>query len=225
VPRDATETRARLVREAERLFARRGLYQVTVREITAAAGQRNVSALNYHFGSREGVLDAILVRHGDPTDAARGRLLDAVGRQASSRDLMAALVVPYAAHLRTTEGRDYLRIVAQMSARFNTWRMPNPGTGPYLREIFDILESRPTALSPELRRERVVEVIMLMTVSVAERARAVESGRPLELDEPTFEVNLTDVLVGVLEAPLRGPLRALAEAAIEPPIEASVIAS
>jgi hypothetical protein len=65
----------------------------------------------------------------------------------------------------------------------------------------------------------------LMTVSVAERARAVESGRPLELDEPTFEVNLTDVLVGVLEAPLRGPLRALAEAAIEPPIEASVIAS
>ena len=54
MPRDATATNERLLREAERLFARRGLYQVTVREITEAAGQRNVSALNYHFGSREG---------------------------------------------------------------------------------------------------------------------------------------------------------------------------
>jgi AcrR family transcriptional regulator len=207
VPRDATETRARLLRSAERLFARHGVYQVTVREITAAAGQRNVSALNYHFGSREGMLDAILTRYGDPTDVARGQWLEAMGREAPSRDLMAALVVPYAAHLRNPEGRDYLRIVAQMSAGFNTWREPNPGTGPYLREIFDILEARSTALSVELRRERVVEVIMLMTIAMAERARAVESGRSLELDEPTFEANLTDVLVGVLEAPLRGPLR------------------
>ncbi len=61
MPRDSTATKERLLREAERLFARRGLYQVTVREITEAAEQRNVSALSYHFGSREGLLDAILV--------------------------------------------------------------------------------------------------------------------------------------------------------------------
>ena len=34
MPRDSTATKERLLREAERLFARRGLYQVTVREIT-----------------------------------------------------------------------------------------------------------------------------------------------------------------------------------------------
>ena len=79
MPRDATETKARLAREAERLFATRGVYQVTVREIVNAAGQRNVSALTYHFGSREGLLEAILIQHGDPTDVARGEHLAASG--------------------------------------------------------------------------------------------------------------------------------------------------
>jgi AcrR family transcriptional regulator len=201
VPRDGTATRALLVREAERLFARRGLYQVTVREIVEAAGQRNVSALSYHFGSREGVIEAILIRHGDPTDIARGELLEKVGRDASTRDLVATLVIPYAAHLDRPEGRDYLRIVAQMTPRFATWRDSAAGTGPRLIEILDILEQRPQHLSAALRRERVVELIMLMTVALAERARTIESGRALELDNPTFEANLTDVLVGILEAP------------------------
>jgi AcrR family transcriptional regulator len=207
VPRDSTATKERLLREAERLFARRGLYQVQVREIVEAAGQRNVSALNYHFGSREGLLDAILDRHGEPTDLARGEVLARVGRDAPSRDLVDALVVPYAAHLSEPDGRDYLRIVAQLSARFSTWREPAPGTGPFLREILGILEQRPPEVAPAVRRERVVELIMLMTVAMAERARAIESPRRTpELDEPTFVENLTDVLVGVLEAPVRGAI-------------------
>jgi hypothetical protein len=47
-------------------------------------------------------------------------------------------------------------------------------------------------------------MIMLMTVAMAERARVIESHtREPELDESTFVENLTDVLVGVLEAPVR----------------------
>lgn len=206
MPRDATATREALLRQAERLFARRGLYQVQVREIVEAAGQRNVSALNYHFGSREGVLDAILSRHGDPTDLARGEVLAAVGRDACSRDLVAALVVPYTAHLETPEGRDYLRIVAQLSATFSSWRTLGSGTGPWLIEILSILEDRPDDLPVEVRRERVIELIMLMTVAASERARMLEKAAEQPLDAQTFAANLTDVLVGVLEAPLRGPL-------------------
>lgn len=209
MPRDATETRALLLREAERLFARRGLYQVTVREIVEAAGQRNVSAVNYHFGSREGILDAILTLHGDVTDLARGELLDVVGEGASTRDLVAALVVPYAAHLATAQGRDYLRIVAQLSPRFAAWREANPGTGPHLRAILALLEQRAGDVAAPVRRERVVEMIMLMTMAMAERARLAEKEPAPELDDDTFTANLTDVLVGVLEAPLHGPLPSL----------------
>jgi AcrR family transcriptional regulator len=202
VPRDSTETKERLLREASRLFARRGVWQVTVREITQAAGQRNVSALNYHFGSREGVLDAILTRHGDPTDEARGEHLAAVGTNAPTDDLVRALVVPYAANLATPEGREYLRIVSQLIQQFATWRAGAPGTGPYLIQILEILESRPPELPAAVRRERVVEMIMLMTAAMAERARVIQSDRSPELDEPTFVANLTAVLVGVLQAPM-----------------------
>ena len=61
MPRDSTETRARLLEESERRFAEQGVWQAGIGEIVAAAGQRNASALTYHFGSREGVLDLSLI--------------------------------------------------------------------------------------------------------------------------------------------------------------------
>ena len=218
MPRDATATKARLAREAERLFATRGVYQVTVREIVNAAGQRNVSALTYHFGSREGLLEAILIQHGDPTDVARGEHLARIGPDAPTRELVDALVVPYAAHLATPDGRDYLRIVAQLAPLFSAWREANPGTGPYLLEILGILEQRPEPIPFAVRRERVVEMIMLMTIALAERARLIESGESLELDERTFAANLTDVLVGVLDAPTRATVEIRTKSA--PPVRA-----
>lgn len=53
------ETRARLLAEAERLFADRGFKGVTVREICRAAGA-NVAAINYHFGDKEGLYREVL---------------------------------------------------------------------------------------------------------------------------------------------------------------------
>jgi AcrR family transcriptional regulator len=206
VPRDSTATKERLRREAERLFARRGLYRVTLREITDAAEQRNVSAVSYHFGSREGLLAAILARHGDPTDAARGELRARLADPAPTRDLVASLVVPYTANLATPDGRDYVRIVAQLAEGFLDWRRPAAGTGPHLRAILGELEERGPALPAEVRRERVIELIMLMTSATAQRARLVESRRPVELADDGFVTNLADVLVGVLEAPALGPL-------------------
>ena len=50
---------------------------------------------------------------------------------------------------------------------------------------------------------------MLMTMAMAERARLAEKEPAPDLDDDTFTANLTDVLVGVLEAPLRGPLPSL----------------
>jgi TetR/AcrR family transcriptional regulator, regulator of cefoperazone and chloramphenicol sensitivity len=205
LPRDSTATKARLLREAERLFARRGLYQVTLREITTAAGQRNVSALNYHFGSREGVLGAILDRHGVPIDAERGELLARLGDDPATRDLVLALVIPYARPLRTPEGRDYLRIVAQLAERFSRWRTDE---SPNLLQILGLLEERPATVPPALRRERLVGAILLMTSAMAERARLAEGRRDTDLDEPVFLANLADMIVGILEAPVGAPVHA-----------------
>jgi AcrR family transcriptional regulator len=53
------ETRERLLRAAERLFAERGFKDVTVREICGAA-DANVAAVNYHFGDKLGLYRSVL---------------------------------------------------------------------------------------------------------------------------------------------------------------------
>jgi AcrR family transcriptional regulator len=68
------ETRERLLKAAERLFAERGYRDVTVRELCAAA-KANVAAVNYHFGDKVGlyreVLHAAIDAIRDSTEAAR----------------------------------------------------------------------------------------------------------------------------------------------------------
>jgi AcrR family transcriptional regulator len=200
VPRDATQTRARLLREAERQFARHGVYQATLRDITEAAGQRNVSALNYHFGSRDGIVVEILRRHGDPLDVARGELLDEPIDAMPTAALVRALLVPLSGELRRADGRDYLRIVAQLTSRFPAWRMDDPLTPSNLQRILDVLESRANSPDSAVRRDRVVNVIMLMMAAMAERARLIDRRRSPELDDAAFVDNLTDMIVGALEA-------------------------
>ena len=209
MPRDATATRAQLLREAERLFARRGLWQVTVREITEAAGQRNVSALHYHFGSRAGICQAILDVHGAPIDAERGEHLAALGPSPTSRELIVALLVPYSAALDTPPGRDYLRIVAQLTHRFASWETDVEGA-PNLVRILRLLRDAQSHLPPAVRASRTVAAIQLLTIAFAERARALESGAPVELDDELFLTDLADVLVGAIEAPVGEPVRRVA---------------
>ena len=57
-----------------------------------------------------------------------------------------ALVVPYAAHLSTPHGRDYLRIVAQLAPTFGAWREPGPGTGANLIATVDEVKAAAQAV-------------------------------------------------------------------------------
>uniref|UniRef100_UPI0010418D0F TetR/AcrR family transcriptional regulator n=1 Tax=Actinomadura fibrosa TaxID=111802 RepID=UPI0010418D0F len=57
------DTRERLLDAAERLYAERGIDGVSLREIVQAAGARNATAVQYHFGDRGGVIRAIFARH------------------------------------------------------------------------------------------------------------------------------------------------------------------
>lgn len=80
-------TRERIKRAARRLFALNGVDAVAVRDIISAAGQKNVSALNYYFGSKEGLLERLI---GDALAIAHARwdngldALEATGGPAAS---------------------------------------------------------------------------------------------------------------------------------------------
>ena len=204
MPRDASDTRIRLMAAAEQLFARRGVHQATTREILATAGQRNVSALTYHFGSREQLLWAILDRHNGSLEAGRTARLVAPLERMPTRDLVAALVVPYAGCLAAAGGRDYLRIVAQLTDLFPMWRTP-PVNAPVLNGALETLEARAGGTAA-VQRQRVVAMMMLMTTACADRARAVDDGEDVEVDGADFAAGLVDMLVALLEAPVGAPL-------------------
>lgn len=67
-------TKEALVTTAERLFALHGIDGVSLRQIAAAAGIGNNSAVRYHFGSKDGLMKAILL-HRLPSLIQRRKLL------------------------------------------------------------------------------------------------------------------------------------------------------
>jgi AcrR family transcriptional regulator len=198
MPRDGTATRERLIEEAERLFAERGIDRATTQDITRAARQRNASALTYHFGSREELLGQILLRHGEPMDLERGTLVGALVEEHDTRSLVLALLIPYAAALESASGRRYLRIVAQLTESFPVWDRGGRLNPPHLREILGELEAR-CAAPRAVARERVVAVIILMTATTAARARLIDQAGPLALDHEAFLANLADMITAMIE--------------------------
>jgi AcrR family transcriptional regulator len=70
-------TRERILDAAERLFAERGFYGVSVRDITGAASV-DVALASYHFGNKQGVLEAVFMRRAEDLNAERIARLDAV---------------------------------------------------------------------------------------------------------------------------------------------------
>jgi AcrR family transcriptional regulator len=196
-----------LVAEARRLFAAEGVHRVKVADIVSAAGQRNPSALTYHFGSRGGVLREILDRHNEPIDLERGRYLERLGPDPSTRELVATLLRPYSTQLQTLEGRQYLRIVAQIGGEvagsdFDVGAV----AGINLQRVFRVLLQRPAGLAPELRRDRLLGAVILMTGSMAERARHIDAGESVSPGAEDYLTNLADMLVALLDAPHGDPL-------------------
>lgn len=114
------DARLALILAAETLFASEGIDGPSLREINRAAGQRNTSALQYHFGARETLLRAVLERHGHRITACRDALLiEAAADDDGSVDrLVAALVLPLVAQLDDPDGGpEYLQIAGEMFAR------------------------------------------------------------------------------------------------------------
>ena len=90
------ETPRRLLDVAEELFAKHGVDQTSLREVTSRAGT-NLAAVHYHFGSKEGLLRAIVQRGGSPLQEDRMQRLAALRSQPrapSPRDLLRAFIEP-----------------------------------------------------------------------------------------------------------------------------------
>src|ERR1044071_2247741 len=71
----AHATREAILTVAERMFAEHGVFAVSNRQVSEAAGQGNNTAVGYHFGTKADLVRAIARRHSAPIEELRQRLL------------------------------------------------------------------------------------------------------------------------------------------------------
>src|SRR6186713_3641482 len=96
--RNPAVTKERILDAAEALFMEHGYEATSLRSLTAAAGV-NLAAVNYHFGSKEVLFQAVLTRRLDPMNQERIDLLERMEREAgdkavSCEKLISAMLVP-----------------------------------------------------------------------------------------------------------------------------------
>jgi AcrR family transcriptional regulator len=121
---DATsaDTKTRILDAAELLFMEHGFEATSLRSLTSAAGV-NLAAVNYHFGSKEELFQAVLTRRLDPMNQERIELLAKIEREASGRALscekvLFAMLIP-ALRLARDErrgGKNFLRLLGRAYA-------------------------------------------------------------------------------------------------------------
>lgn len=196
-------TKQRLVRAAEELFAQRGIECVSLREINAAAGQRNATALQYHFHDRYGLLLAVLGKHHPDVEARRHELLDryeAAGVD-DLRELAKALVLPYAAKLADPDGgRFYLRVYAQvLNMPDPTFDRSLPADPSDSHDSITRWRGLVGPLLPEIGVRRFHHRFTAMRVTAVELARRA-AGTPR--DDQLFTSHLVDLVTAVLATPI-----------------------
>lgn len=112
-----TDTARRILEIAERLFAEQGVEQVPLRQIVVESGQRNRSALHYHFGSREALVSHLLNRRLHQVNQIRHRHLDELeqcGQPIGIHGVVEATIRPLVeVMLHTDWGTNYLQVLAQ----------------------------------------------------------------------------------------------------------------
>ena len=121
---DATsaDTKTRILDAAETLFMEHGFEATSLRQLTTAAGV-NLAAVNYHFGSKEELFQAVLTRRLDPMNRERIDLLEKVEREAAGKPatcekILFAMLIPALRLARDEErgGKNFLRLLGRAYA-------------------------------------------------------------------------------------------------------------
>lgn len=170
--RSGESARTALLDAAERLFAQQGIEGVSLRDVAAAAGQRNHSAAQYHFGDRVGLVAAVYERRQTPINDKRWSMLRELDRQGRGLDplgLAEASMIPLAEHVGADPdgyfGRFLLRVRWHPEGRAATAQ-----SIPLLavRELRDRLDTVLADLSPAVRRWRRMQLQTHLVAAVAD---------------------------------------------------------
>ena len=169
-PRGEDNPKVALILAAEVAFARDGIDGASLREIAARAGQRNHHAVQYHFGSREALVQAVFDYRMDQMEAARAAVL-AAARQAgtitTTRAVVEAIFLPQIELIDAYGDNSYAAFLSQYLLRYQGSRFGEFGEriAPNLGEALRLLRERMADL-PEAAAQRRLITACLMFLNI-----------------------------------------------------------
>jgi AcrR family transcriptional regulator len=211
-PGRPAEGRLRLLAAAEQLFATRGL-EVPSREIVAAAGQHNRSAITYHFASRAGRVDAVRERHETPIAQHRRYLITRLPGPAdrTNRQLVEAHIQPLAAEMLRCDPSYWARLsellLVDQPLRFSrddgrsAHPRPSPRADTALSELLELMVANLSHLPEPEAADRVALTVRFLNSGLARWERDSQAGVDGVAPLSSFALILTDLGVAMLDAP------------------------
>jgi AcrR family transcriptional regulator len=210
VSRRSLTTRAKLVGTAEQLFAEHGVVAVSLNEISRAAEQRHSNVCQYHFGDKDGLIQAVIDKHVPGIAACRNRMFEdmAAAGEIGLAETVRGFVRPVASKLKDPDGGvAFIRFSAQMIAA-NV--LLDEGRSPYRFSVpeADILAQRLTeamgglGLPQAIIRRRLIMASIMLFQGLAVYSRIAGTDAPAPgLDFEHFTAELEAMIIGALTAP------------------------
>ncbi len=211
--KDATtgsSTRDRLLTVAEQLFAEHGVFAVSNRQVSEAAGQGNNAAVGYHFGTKIDLVRAIVQKHAGQIEQHRCNLVAGIQGSTEVRDWVTCLVQASTGHYARSRTSSWY-------ARFSAQVLTDPGlrdivyaeamASPSLQQTIAGLAACLPDMPGDVRQARSDMMRQLMTHMCAERERAIAESSGSEAmgqsgDWTDFTIDLVDAIVGLWLAPV-----------------------
>lgn len=204
----ASTTREAILTAAERLYAEHGVFAVSNRQVSEAAGQGNNAAVGYHFGTKTDLVRAIEQRHREPIEAIRERLIAQTDAHTDLRGWVGCLVRPLTDHLDALGNPTWY-------ARFAAQAMTDPAyhgivvkdalSSASLVQVIEGINRCLPDLPAEVTYERNIMARNLLMHSCADRERALTAGAaPVGRTWADAGAGLIDAIVGLWMAPVTG---------------------
>ena len=209
------ETRTRILDTAEELFMLHGFEGTSMRTLTSKAGV-NLAAVNYHFGSKDALIEAVFRRRLDPMNAARIADLDRLENAAPAAALAPETIIRafLGASLAMIEdakggGRNFIRLLGR------AYTEPSKQIRALIGTLYAPAMARYKAAFeralPELPRDELVWRMHFMfgtlayTLAATDTVQLIAGCKPEDrYDAALLEDRLTAFLCAGLLAPLPG---------------------
>ena len=209
------ETRTRILDAAEELFMLQGFGGTSMRLLTAKAGV-NLAAVNYHFGSKDALIEAVFRRRLDPMNVARIAALEALeaGGTPDADAIIRAFVGPSLRMMEDAKGgsRNFIRLLGR------TYTEPAKAVRLLIGQMYaPTMERYKAALEralPQMPRDELVWRMHFMfgtlayTLAATDTVQLIAGCKPEDRhDARLLEERLTAFLAAGLHAPLKSSIK------------------